>query len=167
MDDLKSTYRKAVFIWINMVFIIFIFAFVVEIMKRNPAFPRRTSPLQEADLLGYILLGYAILTFFLIRFIHRQILSSKSPGNPSGSDSPLSRRIARLLKASVVTHSLCEAVASYGLVLFLFTNDPYDFYIFMLLSLIYFAFNFPGYAQWEEWIREADRKERSAILAPR
>jgi len=166
MDELKSRYRKAVFIWIEMVFSIFVYAFVVEIMKMNSAFLRATSPLQEGGIPVFLLLGFAIMTFFLIKYIHNQILSGKSSGNPAGSKIPLSPKIAKLLKASLVSNAICESVAIYGLILFVLHKNPFDFYIFMVLSLFYFAFTFPRYAQWEEWIQETERKESSGVFAP-
>ena len=167
IDDLKSGYRKAVFLWIEMVFSIFVYAFVVEIMKMNSAFLRATSPLQEGGMPVFLLLGFAIMTFFLIKHIHNQILSGKSSGNPAGSKIPLSPKIAKLLKASLVSNAICESVAIYGLILFVLNKNPFDFYIFMVLSLFYFAFTFPRYAQWEEWIQETERKGSSGVLAPR
>jgi ABC-type polysaccharide/polyol phosphate export permease len=167
MDELKSRYRKAVFIWIDMVFSIFVYAFVVEIMKMNSAFLRTTSPLQEGGAPVFLLLGFAIMTFFLIKHIHNQILSGKWSGNPAGSKIPLSPKIAKLLKASLVSNAICESVAIYGLILFVLNKNPFDFYIFMVLSLFYFTFTFPRYAQWEEWIQETERKESSGVLAPR
>ena len=166
VDDLKNRYRKAVFIWIDMVFSIFVYAFVVEIMKMNSAFLRTTSPLQEGGIPVFLLFGFAVMTFFLIKYIHRQILSGKSSGNPAGSKIPLAPKIAKLLKASLVSNALCESVAIYGLILFVLNRNPFDFYIFMVLSLFYFAFTFPRYGQWEEWIQETERKESSGVLAP-
>ncbi len=164
MDDLKSRYRKAVFIWIDMVFSIFIYALAVEIMKRNSAFLKPTSPLQEGGMPVFILLIFAILTLFMIKYIHNQILHSVPSDNPAGSKNPLA---PRLLKASLVSNIICESVAIYGLILFGLTKNPFDFYIFMVLSLVYFALSFPRYTQWEEWIQETERKESSAIFAPR
>ena len=164
MDELKSKYRKAVFIWIDMVFSIFIYALAVEIMKKNSAFLKTTSPLQEGGMPVFIVLVFATITFFLIKYIHNQMLYSPPPGNPEGSKGPLA---PRLLKASLVSDAICESVAVYGLILFGLTKNPFDFYVFMALSLIYFAFNFPRYTQWEEWIQETERKESSTIFAPR
>jgi hypothetical protein len=166
MADLKSRYRKAVFIWIDMVFSIFVYAFVIEIMRMNYPFHRTASPLQVGGMPVFLLLGFAMMTFFLIRYIPNQILSEKPSSNLASSKSPLSPKIGRLFKASLVSDAICESVAIYGLILFLITRNPFDFYIFMVLSLIYFAFSFPRYGQWEEWIQETERKESSGVLAP-
>ena len=165
VDALKSSYRKSVFIWLDMVLGVFIYALAVEIMRMKSAFHKTTSPFQEGGLPVFILLSFAIITFFLIKSIRNQIL--KSFGNPAGSKNPLSPKVARLLKASLISNAICELVAIYGLLLFLLTKNPFDFYILMVLALIYCAFSVPRYTQWEEWIQETGRKESSGIFAPR
>jgi hypothetical protein len=57
--------------------------------------------------------------------------------------------IQQLAVSSIITFALCEAVAIYGLVLFFIAGNSADFYIFMMLLLIYFAVYFPRYSQWE------------------
>jgi amino acid transporter len=164
VEDLKGNYRKAVFIWLDMVFGIFICALVVEFMGRNSAHLKRLSFLQETDILRYmILLGFAIMTFFLIKYIHNQTLSTHPP-EKHVAPKP---KTVKLLVAEVASLSLCEAVAIYGLVLFCLTKNPADFYIFMVLSLIYFACFFPRYAQWEESIREVEGKQDLEVWALR
>ena len=167
MADLKSRYRKAVFIWIDMVFSIFVYAFVIEIVRMNSLFHRTASPLQVGGMPVLLLLSFAIITFFLIRYIPNQILSERRSGTLASSRSPLAPKIGRLFKASLVSDAICESVAIYGLILFLITRNPFDFYVFMALSLIYFAFSFPRYTQWEEWIQEGEWKGSSGVWAPR
>jgi F0F1-type ATP synthase membrane subunit c/vacuolar-type H+-ATPase subunit K len=167
VDELKNRYRKAVFIWMDMVFSIFLYAFVVEILKMNSPFLRIASPLQEGGIPVFLLLGFAVMTFFLIKYIRNQIISDKLSSNPADSKSPLSPKITKLLRASLVSNAICETVAILGLILFVLTKNPFDFYVFMVLSLIYFAFSFPRYTQWEEWIQEGEWKESSGVFAPR
>jgi len=107
------------------------------------------------------------MTFLLIKYIPNRILSGKPSDRIAISKSPLSPKISRLFKASLVSDVMCETVATLGLILFLLTRNPFDFYIFMVMSLIYFAFSFPSYPRWEEWVQETERKESSAIFAPR
>ncbi len=163
-DELKSSYGQAVFIWLDMVLAVFIYALAIEIMKRNSPILETISPFEAGGLPVFILSTFAVITFFLIKSIRNQILTSS--GNPAGSKNPLSPKVARLLKASLISNAICELVAIYGLLLFLLTKNPFDFYILMVLALIYFAFSFPRYTQWEEWIQEAERKESSGIFAP-
>jgi hypothetical protein len=50
--------------------------------------------------------------------------------------------------------------AVYGLVLFLIQGDTTDFYLFLMISLIYFTIYFPKYEKWEEWVREREKGAR-------
>ena len=56
----------------------------------------------------------------------------------------------QLAQAAVITFALCEAVALFGLVLFLLAGNAMDFYVFMVISLGFFYLFFPKYAQWEQ-----------------
>ena len=153
MDRLKNGYRKAVFLWIGMVFSLFGYAFVVEIMRIKPGFLNRPSLFQETDTWRYIFVFSAIAQFFLIGFIRNQTLSAIQARKHNSNGRSLQETVSRLLNASIVTNALCELVAIYGLVLFFLAKDPLDFYIFMVLSFMYFVFYFPGYAQWEKSAR--------------
>ena len=152
MDGLKSSYRKAVFLWVAMVFSLFGYAFVVEIMRINPGFLHRPSLFPETETWRYIFVFLAIAQFFLIGFIRNQTLSAiQARKHNNNGHTP--ETVSKLLNASIVTNALCELVAVYGLVLFFLAKDPLDFYVFMVLSFMYFAFYFPGYAQWEKSAR--------------
>lgn len=164
MDDVKSGYRKAVFLWLAMVFSVFIYALVVESMRWNPVFFGITSTVPEAEIIRYAFFFLAISGFFLIRFVRHQLLFGKVGRNTGFSKSPFLPIPTRLITASIVTFVICESVAIYGLALFFLTRGPFDFYLFMVLSLFYFAFFFPRYAQWEELVWEMRGKERSEAL---
>jgi len=138
-----------------MVFSVLVYALVVEIVRMNPAFSREPLLTQGADSIKYVLLGLALIQFFLIRMIRRRFLL-REPGQASRLQTGLqtgsiSIKVTRLLITSIVTYVLCEFVAVFGLVLFFITRSPFDFYLFMGISLLYFAAYFPRYAQWEEW----------------
>lgn len=81
----------------------------------------------------YILLGVSILQYFVIRFFQKFSLKSAAYLSPT----------------AIITFALCEAVSIYGFVLFFFTGKSIDFFIFMLISLLYFFLFYPKYADWE------------------
>lgn len=81
----------------------------------------------------YILLFISVLHYFIIRFFQKFSLKSA----------------AYLPAGAIITFALCEAVAIYGLVLFLLTKNSTDFFIFMCISLLYFYLFYPRYADWE------------------
>jgi hypothetical protein len=82
----------------------------------------------------YILIVLAVLHFFIIRFFQKFSLKS----------------VSYLPPGAIITFALCEAVSIYGLVLFFLTGNPMDFYIFMVISLLYFYLFYPKYADWEK-----------------
>jgi len=65
------------------------------------------------------------------------------------------------LSCSLATNLLCETVAISALSLFSLTRNPLDFYPLMVLSLTLFAYFFPRYAQWKEWVGKVEAAERS------
>ena len=159
MGGLKSSYRQAVLIWIAMVFSIFAYLLVVELIKSDVPFLKKDSSSPEVAPLKYFLLSFAAITLFLIWFVRRQILQGKAAKNIKSSSS-------RLLIASVATHALCETVAITGLTLFLLTRNPLSFYPFMVLSLTLFTYFFPQYAQWKEWAGRVEAVEAPAVWVP-
>src|SRR4030042_4368632 len=152
--ELKRGYRLAAIIGIAMIFGVFVYALIVEIMRMNPGFSGEPLLAKEADSIKYVLMGLALIEFFLIRLIRNRFLSRESGQTMKLQTGSVSTKVAKLLITSIVTHALCESLAIYGLVLFFVTKRPFDFYLFMGISLIYFAAYFPRYAQWEEWVRE-------------
>jgi hypothetical protein len=82
----------------------------------------------------YLFIALALANFFLIKFFQR-ILGSRS--------------VAQLVQGAIVGFALSEAVAIFGLMLFLLTGNALDFYTFMFLSLFYFWFFFPKIKDWE------------------
>jgi hypothetical protein len=149
--ELKRGYRQARIIGIAMVFSVLVYALIVEIMRINPSFSREPLLPRGAESVKYLLLGFALIEFFVIRMIRRRFLS-REPGQAiTLQGGSVSTRVMRLLIASIMTYALCESIAISGLVLFFLTRRPFDFYLFMGISLIYFAATFPRYAQWEEW----------------
>jgi F0F1-type ATP synthase membrane subunit c/vacuolar-type H+-ATPase subunit K len=135
-QQLKTRYLTANFIGLVMIGSVFIYLVVVEVLKRTMAPFSGFAAISpgQAQTLKYFFVALAIGHFFLIKFVHK-ILAANT--------------VERLFKAAVVTFALSEAVAIFGLVLFLLTGNALDFYLFMFLSLFYFWFFFPKYQDWE------------------
>jgi F0F1-type ATP synthase membrane subunit c/vacuolar-type H+-ATPase subunit K len=154
MEGLKNAYRVVSVIGYAMVGSVFIYAVVVEVLKRTLAPFEGFTPAMEIDTFRYVFGGVSVVGFFLIRIIKGRILSAKVPptgaGPRSGGFEP---HIQRLFLASIITFVISESVAIYGLILFLMAWNSADFYIFMLLSLVCFAVYFPRFIQWENWVR--------------
>jgi len=151
--DLKAAYRMASLICVVMIISLFVYAAVVEFLINVP--PGGFSGMGAETLVTVrsVLLTAAAATFFVIRFLRKKLLS--------GSAHTAAAPAGRLLTASIVVYALCESVVIYGLVLYVLCGDPSDFYLFMGISLLYFAVSFPRLRQWEEWT-EGLRKAESA-----
>jgi F0F1-type ATP synthase membrane subunit c/vacuolar-type H+-ATPase subunit K len=59
-----------------------------------------------------------------------------------------------LFFATLIIFSLCEAVSIYGLVVFLLSRKPSDFFLFMVISLFYFYSFYPRYEDWERLLNQ-------------
>jgi hypothetical protein len=159
-DDLKKAYRITAIIGGFIIATLFIYAFIVEMLKANPASLQGIAPMPEIDTLRYVLLGVSAVIFFLIKFISNLFLAGKDPmarTSPAGGIGRSSPYLQRLMKSAIVTYALCESVAIYGLILFIIGRNSPDFYLFMALSLVFFAVYFPRYGRWEEWVSERER----------
>ncbi len=157
MEGMKRCYRRAVWIWMGMGVSVFVYAMIVEVMRRNPGLMGKISPLSlsAANTLRYVLFFFTFAEFFLIGFIRDQILSG-TPGPETRASNSNIPNVSRILNGSILANALCETVAVYGLVLFLLTQNPFDFYLFLLISLIYFLFYFPRY---DEWLKAMGKSE--------
>ncbi len=138
MEDthLKMQYLKVNFIGLAMIGSVFLYAVVVEVLKRTmaPFAGFGTIVPSQVQTLKYIFVALAIGDFFLVKFIQK-ILGARS--------------VQQLMQTAIITFALCESVAILGLVLFLLAGQAMDFYTFMFLSLFYFWFFFPKYQDWE------------------
>ena len=159
-DDLRKAYRITAFIGLAMIASLIVYAVVVELIKEQNAPFGGFSPMPEViATLRYALLGVAALEFFVIRLLNTLMLSGKVPLRSSAATVPFAPEVQRLVSASIVTYALCESVAIYGLVLFLIQGNSSDFYLFLILSLLYFSIFFPKYGKWEEWNAEQKREQ--------
>ncbi len=133
-------YLTVNFIGLALIGSVFIYAVVVEVLKRAFAPFAGFAALTPAQvqMLKYIFIALAIADFFLIKFIQK-ILGARS--------------IQQLVQAAIITFALSESVAVFGLVLFLLAGRAQDFYLFMFLSVFYFWFFFPKYQNWEDQLR--------------
>jgi len=143
--ELKKRYLAVNFIGLAMIGSVFIYAVVVEILQRvyAPFTGFASFPEGTADLLTYLFLFLALVNYFLIRFISKNLIA-RSPQH--------------LPQAAIITFALCEAVAVFGLVLFLLTGNSFNFYIFFAFSLFLFYINFPKYDHWERIVSSAAEK---------
>ena len=137
---LQQQFKTTNYVGLAMMASVFLYAVIVIGIDRG-YIPYKVSHIIDISILSkvkYILLAISIVHYFIIRFFQKFSLKSA----------------AYLPAASVLTFALCEIVSIYGLVIFLLTGNSMDFYIFMLISLLYFYIFYPKYADWEELLAQ-------------
>ena len=132
---LQQQFKTTNYVGLAMMASVFLYAVIVLCIDRG-YIPYKMSHNIDMSILSkvkYILLAISIFHYFIIRFFQKFSLKSA----------------AYLPAASFLIFALCEVVSIYGLVLFMLTGNSMDFYIFMLISLLYFYIYYPKYADWE------------------
>jgi hypothetical protein len=134
---LKTRYLAVNFIGLAMIASVFVYAGVVEFIKWQWAPFAGFGHLEPrlAAFLKYIFLALAGAQYGAIKLVQK-IVPARSVDN--------------LPQAAIITFALAESVAVLGLVLFLLAGNSMDFYIFMLISLLYFYLFYPKYDIWEK-----------------
>ncbi len=121
MDELqvKARYLTANFIGLALIGSVFMYVVLVQVLNWTQAPFAGFAALEpgQARMLKYLFVALGIGHFFLIKLVQK-ILGAAS--------------VERLFQAAVVTFALCEAVALFGLVLFLLNGNSMDFYLFFL-----------------------------------
>jgi F0F1-type ATP synthase membrane subunit c/vacuolar-type H+-ATPase subunit K len=153
MEKLGQYHRMATVIGYGMIGTLLIFTAVVETLKGMNYETRGFLPSSALEVLRYLLLGMTLVEFFMIRIVKKMILSGGARMSTlSNQGDPLLSKVQKLFTAAIVTFAFCESVGIYGLVLFIIGGNSFDFYLFVFLSLVFFAVYFPKYPQWEEWV---------------
>ena len=137
---LRQQFKTTNYVGLAMMASVFLYAVIVISIDKG-LIPYNVSHSIDMSILAkvkYVLLAISVSHYFIIRFFQKFSLKSA----------------AYLPAASVLTFALCEAVSIYGLILFLLTGNSMDFYIFMLISLLYFYIFYPKYADWEKLLAQ-------------
>ncbi len=131
----QQQFKRTNYIGLAMMGSVFVYALLVLAIDKG-YLPYR-APLSRsgtADTLRFIFLGLAVLDYFVIRYFQK-----------------FSRRASQYLPpGAIIIFALCEAVAVFGLVLFLLDGNATDFFSFMVISLLYFYLFYPKFADWEK-----------------
>ena len=152
--ELPARCRLAQMIGGALVASVVVYAILVEVIRARRGGFAGFAPAVPIDTLRMVFIVLAIADLALIRFIRSRILTAPAPTSQAGTAPPV---IQRLMSASVVSLSMCLAIAVYGLVLFLIGGRPVDFYGFAIVAVLGLAVFFPRQSQWEEWARRDGR----------
>jgi F0F1-type ATP synthase membrane subunit c/vacuolar-type H+-ATPase subunit K len=153
IERLTAFHRRHLLIYGAMVVSVAVYAIVINLILRqqNPFPGYSPLPADIFNKLRPILAILAMGSIFIAQFLRRMILKG-SPPQSGTSTIPLP--LARIQSAAMISYALAEIPAIFGLVLFLLNGNPLDFYLFGLLSFIYYAFFYPRLSQWQEWLEE-------------
>jgi len=145
-ETLRQQFKVTNYIGLAMIGSVFIYAAIVLAIDNGyiPMERSRTANSAIFTQLKYILLLISILFYFIIKLLQNRLPQSLK-NLPRGGILPI---------VSLVTWALCEAVAIYGLVLFILTRNRNDFFLFMAISLFYFYIFYPKYADWERFFNQ-------------
>ncbi len=116
-----------------------IYAVLIDQIQRTHAPFNGFVPGAPRDLLLSIFAALALANLGIVRVIQRSILAKAAL--------PM---VGRLQTAAIVAMAFCEAVAIYGVVLFMLGGRAIDYYIFAVLALVGFAAYFPRQQTWQE-----------------
>jgi F0F1-type ATP synthase membrane subunit c/vacuolar-type H+-ATPase subunit K len=133
---LQQQFKTTNYIGLAMMASVFIYAIIVLAIDKG-YIPYKAPRLVDSNTitaLKYILLAVSLLNYFVIRFFQRFALQAPNYLPPG----------------AIITFALCEAVAIFGLVVFFLSGNGTDFYLFMVISLLYFYLFYPKYADWEK-----------------
>jgi hypothetical protein len=153
MEKLGQYHRMATVIGYGMIGMLLVFTAVAETMKAMNHETRGLLPSSTLEILRYLFLGVTLGEFFMIRIVKKMVLSGGGRMSTlSNRGDPLLAMVQKLFTAAIITFGFCESVGIYGLVLFMIGGSSFDFYLFIFLSLAFFAYYFPKYSEWEQWV---------------
>ena len=142
---LGQRFRLVTIIWVAMIASVIVYWLVVELMTRVVEYRFGGS---VPEVLRWVLLGVAFVLPFAATLVRRSMLAASGP-TPAGTPPEV-----RVQTAAVITFALCEASAVLGLVWFMLTARPEEFYPFLVIALASLVYHRPRYADWEAWVRE-------------
>jgi hypothetical protein len=150
---LEKGYRRAVIIGVVMAASVFVYLLVAEIIARQQVDFSGFSPLPHDTFSRLRLIFFVVagVGFAAIPFIAK-LASSGTVTNSGGIALP--EPVSRLLSSALVSYSLCETSAIFGLILFLTNGSRTDLYTFAAISLIAYIVHFPRIGRWRGALEE-------------
>ncbi len=152
--ELKKAYRIALAVGAFTMASFFLLAYIVHFINNWQTPFNGLFPLVNGDTLKYVLLGTSVAVSLLVRLLRSLLPSGRISIHVPTRMNIFSDAVQRLFFTSIITFALCMLVALFGLAVFLVSGSPLDFYIFLVLSLVLLAMNFPGYQDWTEKIKK-------------
>lgn len=149
-DDLRQSCRRAQVVGASLVLAVVIYAVVVETFARGSRPFRGLAPDAPVGIMRLILALSAVANLIVGRVLRQKLTEAAlRRGSPGASTVG-----QRMFVQSLLEMALTEAIAIYGLVLFLLGGQPLDFYGFAAVALVVLASQFPRLSRWEDQARE-------------
>jgi hypothetical protein len=155
--NLRNAQKGAIIISFAFIFSLVIYAGLVEFFLGDLNLGTGSS---VSRYLRYILMAAAAVEVILMVIIKNRILSGETkfiqqPGSKKDSSEPNEGEfINRLRSAHIITYTLCESIAIYGLILFILGKDKTEFYAFLGVSLFLMLVHFPKYDDWKSRLED-------------
>jgi F0F1-type ATP synthase membrane subunit c/vacuolar-type H+-ATPase subunit K len=149
-DDLRQACRRAQVVGASLVLAVVIYAVVVETFARGSRPFRGLAPDAPVGIIRLLLVLSAIANLVVSRVLRGKLTAAALRGAGPGATSAGQRMFVQ----SLLEMAMTEAIAIYGLVLFLVGGQPLDFYGFAAVALIVLASQFPRLSRWEDQARE-------------
>jgi F0F1-type ATP synthase membrane subunit c/vacuolar-type H+-ATPase subunit K len=137
---LQQQFKITNYIGLAMMGAVFFYALLVLAISKGylPVKLHSTLSSTLTTNLSYIFLVLAVAEYFILSFLKKISLKS----------------VSFLQPLAIASFALCESVSVLGLVLFFLTGNANDFFIFMVISLLYFYLFYPKYADWEKLAKQ-------------
>ncbi len=148
-NELERAYRTSKIISAAMAGSLLMYVIIVEVLKFREI-TLNILPTPILDMLRFIFVFLSFAAYFIINFLSNKLLIKK----PEASHEEL---LGKLARANIISMALCELPALFGLVLFLGSGIPREFYLLLILSLILFYIFFPRYSFWSAWSKIIDK----------
>ncbi len=138
---LERRYRTTAIVAVAMIASVLMYAGVVELLIRLAPASGPSAEAGTVELLRQVFRGLALFHFIALAWLGGR--ARRPEGQPPA-------RLQRLKTLTIVSLALAESIAVYGLVLFLLSREPIDFYYLLLISLLSFIVVFPRRDRWKD-----------------
>jgi hypothetical protein len=152
-ENPRRAYKFSILLGIILIINLVLYTIIVELIKFYIEPFNGFYPETDVVMLRYLLIGVSIVELFLIPFLRRFMIKQQFKHDRGIKD--INRT---LVLASLLTYALCEGIALYGLILFLYAGISLDFYLFLILCLIFLGIFFPRYSEWVVWIKQVEER---------
>lgn len=144
-DKIKKQYVTTLLIGSSIIFSIFIYPVIAEIIRfQNMPF-HGFSSMTNIPIIHYGIFGLGLLPLIILNYLKDIFFNNSSSQN-------IDVTLGKLKTFALITFAICEIPAICGFVLFLLWGLMFDFIILIGISLILEFKNFPRLSQWEEII---------------